>query len=265
MKETIEIVATDHLKTLGNCGGYYSCPKDPSGKRLGPLVCYAGDYELPDGSRKKFVGDVYVNFAKAEPFPNVRRFFAGHLCNRLASPGILRGIDVFCGAPIGGYSLADAIGDYAGIPSIKAEKQVIEVKTATSKEVSEVIFGRHSVKAGQRVAIVEDVCNNFSTTLSLILKIEKLGAQVVAIVCFLNRSLTLGDVYCPGANVLLRSGERRDMSAFRIPVVSLVRLPINEWKQDDPAVAEDVAKNNVAWDPKKKDWERLMEAMHAQQ
>jgi hypothetical protein len=51
-----------------------------------------------------------------------------------------------------------------------------------------------------------------------------------------------------------------DLSSLRIPVVSIVRLPINEYKQDDPAVAEDIAKGNVAWKPKP-EWDRLMMAM----
>ncbi len=52
----------DPLALVERCGGYYKCPKDPSGKRLGPLVGYAGR----DAQGRQFVGDEYFNFAKAE-------------------------------------------------------------------------------------------------------------------------------------------------------------------------------------------------------
>jgi len=38
-------VSADHLEILRRCGGYYGCPKDAAGKRLGPLVGYAGKYD----------------------------------------------------------------------------------------------------------------------------------------------------------------------------------------------------------------------------
>jgi hypothetical protein len=46
------------------CGGYYECPKSPDGKRLGPLVGYAGRDELG----RQYVGDIYVNFAQVERY-----------------------------------------------------------------------------------------------------------------------------------------------------------------------------------------------------
>ena len=157
-------------------------------------------------------------------------------------------IDVFCGAPIGGYSLADALGSCNDIPSIKAEKKVVALATATSREKSKLVFARHGVESGLGYVIVEDVCNNFSTTEELIALICSGGGKVLAIACFLNRSLTVESFYCSTAS-----------SSHPIPVISLVREPINEWKQDDPAVAEDIAKGNVVLKPKDQ-WDRLMKA-----
>ncbi|MFA5877980.1 MAG: hypothetical protein WC845_01295 [Candidatus Staskawiczbacteria bacterium] len=251
-RRKIEIAGDNHLETLGRCGGYYACPKDPNGCRLGPLVGYAGDYEAPDGSRKRFVGDVYANFALAESHPHVLKFFARCISVSLNSQVDLRTIDVFCGAPIGGYSLADALGLGNNIGMIKAEKKVLALKTPNSRETSKIVFARHEVKAGQRVVIAEDVCNNFSTTRELITLITSAGGIVLAIVCFLNRSMTVGSTYV----LPLESG------VLQIPVVSLVGMPINEWKQEDPAVAEDIAKGNVVWKAKD-EWDRLMLAMSA--
>lgn len=256
MRTRIEIVGDRHLEILQRCGGYYSCPKSPDGIRLGPLVGYAGTYDGPDGKKLQFVGDIYANFAKAEPHANVLKFFAGCLAVKLDSAVGMQDVDVFCGAPIGGYSLADALGVENNIDMIKAEKQVTSLKTSTSREKSKLVFSRHSVEEGDRCVIVEDVCNNFSTTGELVNLIISAGGNVVAIACFLNRSLNVDNEFCFG----FPCGS--PMLILRVPVVSLVRLPINEWKQDDPAVADDVARGNVVWKPKD-EWDRLMKAMQA--
>ena len=253
MRNVIEIVGDRHLETLGNCGGYYECPKDSDGKRLGPLVGYAGTYDCPGGKPLQFVGDVYANFAKAETHANVLKFFANCLSQRLyARIGLENDVDVFCGAPIGGYSLCDALGLYNNIDMIKMEKKVTVLKTATSREESELVFSRHDVSSGDRCVIVEDVCNNLSTMGKAVRLIHSRGAIVVAILCFLNRSPNVDDVY----TLLLD-----DDSLLQIPVVSLVRKVINEYKQNDPAVSLDIARGNVVWKPKD-EWGRLMKAMH---
>jgi adenine/guanine phosphoribosyltransferase-like PRPP-binding protein len=256
----IEIAGDRHMETLANCDGYYECPRsDGTGERLGPLVGYAGTYEGPDGKPLQYVGEIYANFAKAEPYPHVLKFFAGGLVYRLFDRLDYTGKDeiVFCGAPIGGYSLADAMAFHLDLDLkvIKAEKMVTAVKTATSREMSDVVFSRHVIEPGQSYVIVEDVCNNFSTTAKLIKLIMSYGGKVVAIVCFLNRSLTVDNEYC-------LSLEGQD-NVLRLPVVSLVRQPIQEWRQDDPAVTDDIARKNVVWKPKDKDeWARLKKAMH---
>jgi len=243
----ILIEGDNHLATLGNCGGYYSCPKSPDGKRLGPLVGYAGKYDGPDGKKLQFIGDIYANFAKAEVYPHVLKFFALGLAARLDATVGLPNIDVVCGAPIGGYSLADVLGLTIGAKMIKAEKKVTAIATADSREQSELVFARHSIEPGERVAIIEDVCNNFSTTGTLIDLIIGAGGKVVAIACFLNRSMnTTAQYYTEKTGT--------------IHVVNLVCKSIIEYKQDDLAVAEDVAKGNVVWKPKN-EWGRLMQAM----
>jgi adenine/guanine phosphoribosyltransferase-like PRPP-binding protein len=253
MSSGIQIVGGDHLKTLGNCGGYYECPKDSVGHRLGPLVGYAGKYKALDGQMLQFVGDVYANFSKAEVHPHVLHFFAEELCQRLDSQIGLVNIGGVVGAPIGGYSLADAISlahPALDLDIIKAEKKVTRLATEELREQSKLVFARHDIGSGCTYVIVEDVCNNFSTTAELIDLIHSAGGKVVAIACFLNRSLTVGETFQPG-----------ECGTQTYPVISLVRVPINEWRQADPAVAEDIAKGNVVLKPKN-EWARLMEAMH---
>jgi orotate phosphoribosyltransferase len=234
-KEKAVIFSKNHLETLKMCGGYYKCPKGEN-ERLGPLVGYAGKYDAPDGSKKQWVGEIYANFAKAEKYPEVLFHFA--TC--IKGPDL--GVDVFCGAPVGGYSFAEMLGLVRGGQAIKAEKKTIALATETMREQSKLVFARHEIESGLRYAVVEDVCNNFSTTDELIELIKSSGGEVVGIYCLLNRSLTTGGVY------------------KGIPLISLVRLQIPEYKQDDPYVVADVEAGHVVLKPKD-EWAKLMGAM----
>jgi len=235
------------LEILRKCGGYYSCPKTLCGAiRLGPLVGYAGEYVAPDRSQKQFVGDVYVNFSQAEEHPDVLKFFARGIVTLVDTQ--IGPIDFLCGAPIGGYALSTAISVLFGYQMIIAEKKITSIATLTSREKSKLVFARHRVKKGRKYVIVEDVCNNFSTTEKLIELICSAGGHVSGIVCFLNRSLTVESVY------------HSDVISCDIPVVSLVRLLIKEYKQDDSEVAEDIKAGNVVWKPKD-EWLRLIQEM----
>lgn len=240
------IIQHNPLDTLRLCDGYYLCPKDANGKRLGPLVGYAGTYDDGSGLKKQWVGDIYCNFAKAERYAHVMCSYAVQL-KKAAKPH-LGEIDAFCGAPIGGYTTTDYLGLVCDRPIIKAEKKVLEPANEGRREKSKLVFGRHEVQKSERVAIVEDVCNNFSTTLELIQLIEKAGGKVVAIVCLLNRSLQF-DKELP-------------YNGVNLPIISLVRIPIPEYKQDDPAVADDIARGNIIWKPKD-NWDQLAKAMAA--
>ncbi|MEK7172374.1 MAG: phosphoribosyltransferase [Patescibacteria group bacterium] len=238
-------VDADPLTTLRRCGGYYECPKSSGGKRLGPLVGYAGTYNTDDGTQKHWVGDTYVNFAKADEFPRVLDYFAGQVKKKFKLA--LSDIDVFCGAPIGGYSFAQTLGSVFDRRVIKAEKKLITLATTENREESVMVFGRHNIENGDQVAIVEDVCNNFSTTEQLIQLIESAGGYVRVIVCFLNRSLNVEDCY---------QSNQSDTK----PVIALARKLIFEYKQEDPWVVVDIALGNIVWKPKY-EWDKLMQAM----
>jgi len=242
-KSCTELVtmSSDHLETLKRCGGYYKCPKDNNGKRLGPLVGYAGKYQDDNGAEKHWVGEIYANFAKAEEYPHILYHYAIETKIPL---DVLKKTDTFCGAPIGGYDFSKMLGLAYDLRAIKAEKKVTALATDNSREQSIIIFARHEVKSGEKFTIVEDVCNNFSTTELLIDLIEKSGGHVTAIACLLNRSLTVESIF-------------KTKNGQEVPVISLVRLPIQEYKQNDPYVSEDVKNNNIVWKPKD-EWNRLM-------
>jgi len=230
------------LEILQDCGGYYECPKDASGNRLGPLVGYAGTY----GDGKHYVGDVYANFAKAEEYPFVLESFGVRLKNLLPKE-VLEEARVFCGAPLGGMAFAYQLALLTQCRYVFAEKKVTKAATGSEREESKLVWGRHEITIGDDVVIVEDVNNNFSTTEDLIALIKKAGGRVLAIASLLNRSLTVDDVY-------------QSPSGGSIPVLSLVRKPIDQYVQDSPAVQADIQAGNVVWKPKA-DWERLTAAM----
>ncbi|MEK7644987.1 MAG: hypothetical protein AAB391_01505 [Patescibacteria group bacterium] len=246
------------LDLLRRCGGYYKCPKDPGGKRLGPLVGYAGRYEA---EKLQYVGDEYVNFAKAERHAPILKHLAGQLISDIWDRDLGPTLKVsagFIGAPEGGKALACALAQAAGRIDdeymrqyIFPEKVITAVATPNSREVSKLVFDRHEPEAGEFWWITEDVCNNFSTTAELVALIESHGAHVAGILCFLNRSLDVEKEFSPRVGLTL-------------PVIPLVRQRIMQYQQDDVFVAADVAARNVVWKPKKREeWQKLAAAMEA--
>src|SRR5262249_25444019 len=125
--------------------------------------------------------------------------------------------------------------------------KVTDLATDTSREKSKLVFDRHEPETGELWWIIEDVCNNFSTTDNMIQLILERGARVAGIGCFLDRSMKTGATYV-------------SKDGTRYPVVSLVRKIIEQYDQDDPLVKDDIDRGNVIWKPKN-NWTPLEEAM----
>lgn len=244
MRKQLEIQFTnDSLGMLKELGGYYLCPRAPDGKRLGPVVGYAGTYDTPEGA-KQYVGDVYANYALAERWGSVRTHFITMLLQQNGNEMQLREVDSYFAAPMGGMYWTPTLGDLTGRTVGFLEKKITALATATSREESKLIMGRHVAEPGEHISLVEDVCNNFSTTLKAAQLFDAVGARLTSVICLLNRSER--DVF--------RVGDRD------VPVIALVHKHLPQYRQDDPAVAEDVARGNVIWKPKDH-WPVLMEAM----
>lgn len=247
----------DPISILKRLGGYYEGPKNGSGKRLGLLVGYAGKYTDKDGKEKQYVGDIYVNCAKAENYPAVLDNLALHLGAQAEKSGLsMNAVDAFCAALMGGICFGTILGLFYEKRFCYPEKKITALKTGTTREESKLVFDRHEIYKGEKVAIVEDVSNNFSTTKELSALIEKSGGEVVGIISILNRSVTkenvreTGDLY----EYILPGGRA-------IPVVSLERKAIPQYRQDEtPEIEEMIAQGRVVWKPKD-EWHRLMDAM----
>ena len=225
------------LKLLQALGGYYECPRDESGQRLGPLVGYAGK----DETGKQFVGDIYANFAVMEQYPYMFQRYAFEFFHEKFGEYEIAP-DVFCGAPMGGLALAEALAIASGNRYAYPEKEYLSLATENTRAKTKMVFDRHRIHPGEKVAIVEDVTNNFTTTDDLIKLIEGNGARVVAIVCMLNRSLINDSIF---------NG---------IPIISRIRRKIDQYSQSDPGIAEEIARVGIV--PKPKDeWHRIEAAM----
>lgn len=246
MPYTIQVEPDDQFDSLWvRCGGYYECPKDQQSKRLGPLVAYAGTYDSE--GKKQYVGDVYYNFALVEEHPNALDFFAANLGAQLAGCEITAVV----GAPLGGIGLAQALSRVLQCRFLYAEKEFLRAAETGKKEESRMIWGRHEVAAGDVVVIVEDVCNNFSTTEKLWRLIANRSAIVKAVVCALNRS---------GVKDFVVFKDPAGKPLFSLPVISVIYKPLLQYRMEDPEVFSQAREGNIVWNPKK-EWRLLQKAM----
>jgi len=238
------------IRALKRLGGWYECPKDQHGKRLGPLVGYTGRDE--QGRQK--VGEIYTDFSVFEERPVELDPFAQKLSLQVDAAEIAGKIDVFCGMPEGGRFLAGLQALFTGNKDtrhIYPEKKVTHVGTETSPEISHLVWGRHKPEPGEQVALVEDAFNNFSTTEQAIRLVTTRGARVVALVGLFNRSTDIRRFYF-----------YEDPAIGQIPIICILEYAIPQYLQDDPRVREDVERGNVVWKPKFEK-ERLRAAMRA--
>ena len=233
------IVRDDLLATLKACGGYYCSPRDQSGKLIGPLVAYAGTYKTEEGL-KNYVGYEYFNFARAEMEPTVRSFFAQRIAKEIQTN--CKNCDVVVGAPMGGILLSGEVGRYLGCRTIFAEKKVTKLADPENgiKEESVQVIDRHEINPGDKVMVIEDVCNNFSTAKKMQELIESHGGELIGIACAINRS---------GESVW-----------NNILIHAAITLDAKQYLQTDPIVAELMTAKKIIWKPKFQ-WPFLKEAM----
>jgi orotate phosphoribosyltransferase len=227
----------ENLLELGKrCGAIYICPKAGS-KRKGPLVAYAGK----DSKGRNLVGDIYFNFRKIEVYPMVVEAFANVACDKLYKQGLLDTFDTVCGIPQGGRTFGQMLAFVAGKRFAYADKKPKPTEAGKKQEYTWDL-SQFDFEQGERVAIAEDVYNNFQNTDNTLSEIAVTGANIVLLVGALNRS----PVY--------------DTTYKGLSVIASIREAYPEYEQDDPAVAADVVAGNVEFEVKK-NWPRLRAAM----
>lgn len=229
----------ENLLDLGKrCNAVYVCPK-LGDVRKGDLVAYAGK----DGKGRNLVGDIYFNFAKIEPHPFVVQAFARAVRNKLWRENPLYTFDTICGIPHGGRTFGQELARLLDVRFVYADKKPKPTEPGKKQEYTWDL-SRFEFEKGERVAIAEDVYNNFQNTDNTLAEIADTGAEVVLLVGALNRS----PIY--------------DKTYKGLPVVASIREVYPEYEQDDPAVAADVAAGKVEFEVKK-NWARLCALMEA--
>lgn len=233
------LVPDNPVQTLINCQGLYDAPA------VGPLVGYAGTYD-PE-KQLHYVGRRYFNVAKAEEWPEIIGWFAYRLAN-LVTDRVLSSsgdIDAILGAPLGGIVLGQRMADMMGARYVFAEKVALAAGVDGQRGKEKLVLGRHDVYPGERVGIVEDIANNYTTTLELMKLVLEARALPVFLACAVNRS---------DRDVFIVEG------FDPLPVVSTIYQPTPQYRQDDPAVAALVQAGQVIWKPKHH-WSELEAAM----
>ncbi len=223
----------EKLLDLGKrCGAVYVCPKVGT-VRKGPLVAYAGK----DSKGRNLVGDIYFNFRRIEVYPAAVMEFADRAVHELQKQGLFGSFDTVCGIPHGGRTFGQMFALAAGKRFAYADKKPRPTEAGKKQEYTWDL-SQFEFEQGERVAVAEDVFNNFQNTDHTLAEIALAGAEVVLLVGALNRSPIYETTY------------------KGLPVIASIREAYPEYKQDDPEVAADVAAGNVEFEVKK-NWAHL--------
>ena len=236
MKTIIPPPGEDLLKLGKLCNAVYICPK-VGAERKGPLVAYAGK----DGKGRNLVGDIYFNFRRIEAHPRVVEAFAEVACQKLYQQGLLDAFETVCGIPQGGRTFGQMIALVASKRFAYADKKPKPTEAGKKQEYTWDL-SQFDFEQGERVAIAEDVYNNFQNTDSTLAEIAVTGANIVVLVGALNRS----PIY--------------DTTYKGLPVIASIREAYPEYEQDDPAVVADIAAGRLELEVKK-NWAKLCAIM----
>jgi orotate phosphoribosyltransferase len=237
------------LNLGGRCGAVYVCPKVGI-IRKGPLVAYAGKDKKGDN----LVGDLYFNFRKIEEQPMAVEAFADAACEKLRAQGLMATFDTVCGIPQGGRTFGQALARVANKRFTYADKKPKPTEAGKKQEYTWDL-SQFEFERGERVAIAEDVYNNFQNTDTTLAEVAISGAEVVLLVGALNRSPRYDHFYTP---------EFGAFAGINLPVVASIREAYPEYTQNDPRVVGDIAAGNLELEVKK-NWSRLRAIMDAHQ
>jgi orotate phosphoribosyltransferase len=245
MKPIIPLPGEDLLQLGKRCNAVYVCPKEGY-VRKGPLVAYAGK----DGQGRNLVGDIYFNFRKIEVHPEAVEAFAKIARIILYEKSLLDTFDTVCGIPQGGRTFGQMLALLSGKKFAYADKKPKPTE-AGKKQEYEWDLSQFDFEKGERIAIAEDVYNNFQNTDNTLSEIAATGADVVLLVGALNRSPVYDTIYTP------KSGP---FAGHKLPVVASIREAYPEYEQDDPEVVADVLAGNLELQVKK-NWANLRSIM----
>lgn len=236
MKLIYPLEGEDLLDLGKRCDAVYVCPK-VGYQRKGPLVVYAGK----DAKGKNLVGDIYFNFRRIEVHPKAVEAYADAVFRKLCNQKLLDTFDTVCGIPQGGRTFGQMVAFVSDKRFVYADKKPKPTEVGKKQEYFWDL-SQFDFEQGERVAVVEDVFNNFQNTDSTLGEIAITGAEVVLLIGALNRS----PVY--------------DTNYKGLPIIASVREAYPEYEQDDPEVVGDIQAGLLELEVKK-NWGRLCEIM----
>ena len=236
MKPIIPILGEDLLELGKRCNAVYICPK-VGFLRKGPLVAYAGK----DSQGRSLVGDIYFNFRRIEVHPKAVEAFAKAAYQKLCDQGLVDSFDTVCGIPQGGRTFGQMFALVAGKRFAYADKKPKPTEAGKKQEYTWDL-SQFDFEQGERVAIAEDVYNNFQNTDSTLAEIAVTGVKIVLLVGALNRS----PIY--------------DTTYKGLPVIASIREAYPEYEQDNPNVVADISAGRLELEVKK-NWAHLCAIM----
>lgn len=245
MKPVIPWSGESLLGLATRCDAMYLCPKVGS-ERKGPLVVYAGK----DEKGRNLVGDIYFNFRRIETHPMAVEAFAAAALQKLRNQGLLGTFDTICGIPQGGRTFGQELARISEKKFVYADK-IPKPPVPGKKHEYTWDLSQFEFEPGERVAVAEDVFNNFQNTDSNLEQIAAAGVDVTLLVGALNRSSVHDMVYTPKVG---------PFAGRVLSVVASIREPYPEYEQDDPEVAADIAAGNLELEVKK-NWAKLRACM----
>jgi len=171
----------------------------------------------------------YINIGgKMDRSPAIMDLLAQRMADKVKAQNIP--CDLTVGVEKGSIRLSSHVGLRLGVDSIYLEKEIAGAKAAET----ELIFGRHSVQAGEKdVIITEDLITKGTTIQKIINALGKYDVNIRAIVLPLNRS---GKTELAGIPIIsLVDIEPYDLSEeeFRaqFPEASISEKPKDNWEE----------------------------------
>ncbi|HEY8747817.1 MAG TPA: orotate phosphoribosyltransferase [Tepidisphaeraceae bacterium] len=144
--------------------------RDELAKRIADVSLLRGEFTLRSGRKSKYYLDKYLFETQPDILKALGEMFARHVSNE---------VDRIAGAELGAVALAGATAMATGKPFVIIRNQKKDYGT------SKLVEG--TLKAGDRVLIVEDVLTTGGQVIEAAKTLEAAGAKIVGIVAVIDR------------------------------------------------------------------------------
>jgi len=141
-------------------------------RRIAETALLRGTFTLRSGRTSSYYLDKYLFSTQPDILRALGELFAARIVQ-------LERVNKLAGAELGGIPLVSAASMASGLPCVFIRNQKKDYGTAKQLE--------GKLEAGDRVVIVEDVATTGGQVLEAAKVIAELGAEVVAIICTIDR------------------------------------------------------------------------------